>query len=207
MESSVPCALCVAVADATGTEESLLFNRNLHETEHFVVVPSIGPFLPGHVLVVSKTHHPSLASMGRAAVEEYDVLAAQLLTTAPGFGAGVPLEAEHGATASDKAGACVIHTHVHWIPGVGMFFDDLAARLARLPYRTLADMASLDRAYIFLRARERQAVFDGRGLPSQTVRRLLCELIDRDDDDWRRSLRSDWVTATVDEWLRERRGR
>jgi ATP adenylyltransferase len=115
------CALCVAVRDATWDTPSFLYNRKLLETDQFVVLPSVGPLVPGHVMVVSKTHSYSLSSMGADAVSEYDALAARL-RTAPFLRNGVPLEAEHGSTADDKAGACVIHTHVHWVPGMGRFF-------------------------------------------------------------------------------------
>lgn len=205
MGSDSSCALCTAVADATRSEDPLLFNRKLYETSQFVVVPSIGPIFPGHVLVVSKLHHPSLASMGPYAIEEYDRLAKRILESLSGFEPGTWLEAEHGATGTEKAGACVIHSHVHWIPDAGRFFEQLAGRLKPRALR-LGEIGSVPQAYIFLRAGERQGVFDGHGLQSQTVRRLLCEFLDRDDDDWRQHLRSDWVVATVEQWLRAKAG-
>ena len=38
------------------------------------------------------------------------------------------MEAEHGSTANDKAGACVVHTHVHWLPDMGRFFAEFQRR-------------------------------------------------------------------------------
>lgn len=195
------CALCVAVADATGGPDTFLHNRRLAETPNFVVVPTPGPLVPGHVMVVSKAHHYSLAGMGDDAIREYDDLA-QRLRSAPFLRDDPPLEAEHGSTQRDKAGACVIHTHVHWIPGMGQYFRRLAEKLPPRPEPDLKNFGVSHAPYIFLRAAGEQAVFDAQGFPSQMIRRLLCELLDRDDTDWTQNLRLDWVKETVQAWAR-----
>jgi len=48
------CALCVAVADATRHATPFLHNQKLLETDRFIVLPSLGPLMPGHVMVVGK---------------------------------------------------------------------------------------------------------------------------------------------------------
>ena len=125
------CALCVAVADSTRHVTPFLHNQKLLETNRFIVLPSLGPLMPGHVMVVGREHQNSLASMGREALEEYEELANRL-RVAPFLRDGVPLEAEHGSTANDKAGACVVHTHVHWLPGLGGYLRDFQKRLPLL---------------------------------------------------------------------------
>jgi diadenosine tetraphosphate (Ap4A) HIT family hydrolase len=195
------CALCVATADATRSEQPFLHNQKLFETRRFVVLPSLGPLVPGHVMVVSKAHYHSLASMGAEAVTEYESLAARL-TKAPFLADGHPLEAEHGSTPSDKAGACVIHTHVHWLPGMGRFWNEFADRLSLRAETSLLDFGCRDVPYIFARARTQQGIFHAEGLRSQTIRRILCELMDRDDTDWMQAPRLNWVQETVDAWLR-----
>ena len=196
--NSRPCRLCVAVRDATTPGGSTFpYNRNLLETDRFVVLPSLGPFFVGHVMVVSKTHIASLASMGTAGIQEYDHLA-QLLRRAPLLAEA--LEAEHGSTEMDKAGACVIHTHIHWIPGVCHCFEDIGKRLKVVDGKRLETLDSDLLPYIFTRTRRSQAVFDGRGLPSQTIRKILCDLMDRDDSDWTQWPRLDLVADTIKAW-------
>ena len=195
------CVLCVASADATGASDSFLYNKRLAETRRFVVIPSVGPFVSGHVMVVSKAHQSSLVAMGRDAVEEYDELADRLRDL-PVWSGGTPLEAEHGSTETDKAGACVVHSHVHWIPGMGAHFDELSRRLSIRPEAALTRLTLAHQPYIFLRAGPKQGIFEADGLPSQTIRRLLCDLLERDDLDWRQNRRLDWVTETVDRWAR-----
>ncbi len=72
------CSLCVAVADATRNSSPYLYNQPLMETDRFLVLPSLGPLMLGHVMVVGKKHQASLASMSREAVEKYGRLAKQL---------------------------------------------------------------------------------------------------------------------------------
>lgn len=197
-----PCALCVAVADATRHEEPFLHNRKLFETPRFVVLPSLGPLVVGHVMVVSKAHCHSLASMGHEAVEEYEALASRL-RTAPFLTDGNPLEAEHGSTLDDKAGACVIHTHVHWVPGMGGFLQEFRDQLPLLSERGLLNVP-VDMPYIFARARAESILFQAKGLPSQTIRRILCGVLDRDDIDWTQAPRLDWIEETVRAWQKEK---
>jgi diadenosine tetraphosphate (Ap4A) HIT family hydrolase len=196
------CALCVAVAEAARGADAQLQNTKLLETSQFIVLPSVGPLVPGHVMVVSKAHCESLASMGAEAIREYESLSVRL-RSAPLLQNGDPLEAEHGSTADDKAGACVIHTHVHWVPGMGRFWGEFGHHLSPRVEKCLLDVGVEGGPYIFARAGVRQSIFEARGLRSQTIRRILCELMDRDDTDWTQALRMNWVKETVNAWLRD----
>jgi diadenosine tetraphosphate (Ap4A) HIT family hydrolase len=195
------CALCAAVKDALEKRHPLPHNSNLLETDRFVVLPAIGPLVPGHVIAVSKGHYDNLAAMPADAIQEYNQLAMRL-REAPLLRGASALETEHGSRSGDKTGACVIHTHVHWIPGMGSQATRLAKLLSRLPLRDLHNKMLLTRSYISLRgSTEDWIICDAQGLPSQTIRRLLCDLLDRDDIDWRQNLRSDWVEETLRAWF------
>jgi diadenosine tetraphosphate (Ap4A) HIT family hydrolase len=175
-----------------------LYNSKLLETDRFVVVPSLGPLFPGHVMIVSKTHAESLASMGAEALDEYNELAVRV-RSGPFLRDGNALEAEHGSTPGDKAGACVVHTHVHFIPKVGAHLSAFKERL-RVRGARLSAMATSHEPYIFLRNDSEEVIVDARELPSQTIRRILCDVLNRDDDDWTQAPRLDWVKETVDAW-------
>jgi diadenosine tetraphosphate (Ap4A) HIT family hydrolase len=179
--------------------QPFLHNHRLFETPRFIVLPSVGPLVPGHVMVVSKEHCNSLSSMGADAIREYEDLAGRL-RTAPFLDQDIPLEAEHGSTDDDKAGACVIHTHVHWLPGMGRFLHEFRSRLSTRPEDGLLELSNNGGPYIYARAGTERAVFQAHGLRSQTIRRILCELLDRDDTDWTQAPRLDWVEETVEAW-------
>jgi diadenosine tetraphosphate (Ap4A) HIT family hydrolase len=193
------CALCIALADGRSAQP-ILCNTILLETDLFTVLPSLGPFAPGHVMVVSKFHTHNLASMGAEAIDEYERLACQLRLKAPLLRNTNPLEAEHGSSAQDKAGACVMHTHVHWIPHMGHFRPELAERLPQQQEIRLLDITNPDSAYVFARSDNGSGVSRAQGLSSQTIRRILCEITDRDDADWKQALRPDWIKETVKAW-------
>jgi diadenosine tetraphosphate (Ap4A) HIT family hydrolase len=193
--------LCSAVADATRYTEPFLYNSKLFESERFVVVPSLGPLVPGHVMIVSKEHRESLASMGPAALKEYNDLAMKV-RSGPLLDSGEALEAEHGSTPGDKAGACVVHTHVHVIPKMGKHLPAFKERLAVRREARLSAVGPAHEPYIFLRNDSEEVILDAQNLPSQTIRRILCEILDRDDDDWTQAPRLNWVKETVDAWAR-----
>jgi hypothetical protein len=149
-------------------------------------------------MIVSKTHAESLASMGSEAFDEYNQLALRV-RSGPFLRDGDVLEAEHGSTPGDKAGACVVHTHVHFIPKVGAHLPAFKERL-RVRGARLSDVSTIHEPYIFLRNDSEEVIFDARELPSQTIRRILCDVLNRDDDDWTQAPRLDWVKETVDAW-------
>jgi diadenosine tetraphosphate (Ap4A) HIT family hydrolase len=192
------CSLCVAVADATRHANPFLYNRKLLETARFIVLPSLGPLVPGHVMVVGKEHQASLGTMGKAAIEEYEQLA-NSLRRAPFLRDGIPLEAEHGSTGNDKAGACVVHTHVHWLPGLAASIGEFRQRFTQFPQNSVAEIPE-NVPYIFVRAGAETALLQAVGLPSQTIRRTICDLLNRDDTDWKQAPRLDWVEETVQAW-------
>jgi diadenosine tetraphosphate (Ap4A) HIT family hydrolase len=189
------------VADATRYAEPFLYNAKLMESERFVVVPSLGPLVRGHVMIVSKQHQESLASMGSPVLKEYNDLATRV-RSGPFFENGNALEAEHGSTPGDKAGACVVHTHVHFIPEMGVHLPAFKERLSARREGRLANVATTHEPYIFLRNDSEETIFDAQGLPSQTIRRVLCDILDRDDDDWTQAPRLDWIKETVAAWAR-----
>ena len=198
------CALCRAIQGNDGFQKPE--NSKLFETEHFIVMPCIGPLCPGHVLIVSRKHTMNLASTGLDTLIEYDKLAQHLIAKIRDFGTDV-LEGEHGSTENDKAGACVTHTHVHWIPGLSRFDRMLDSDLPVLTSGLQLDgLAGIERPYIFLRGGpgNRWVAYDARGLRSQMIRRTLCELLGRDDDNWKAAPRYDWIQETVDIWMKAR---
>lgn len=198
----VGCSLCRAVANACGPQSKRnRENTVLASSKSFLVLPCVGPLVPGHVLVVSRDHAPSLSAMGAAAIQEYDRLAAKYLCD-PLFPGGDALEAEHGAVDSDSGSACVVHTHVHWIPGHARFASVLDGRAARLSIGDkLVNLKSTNGPYVFTRASGKPAHFyDAKGLSSQALRRAICEEEESTNWDWKQAARWDWIDEAIHRW-------
>lgn len=202
--SLVDCSLCSAVCDAKSMAgRPSLQNTPIAETDRFVVMPCVGPLVPGHVLVVSREHYPSLASMGREAIRDYQRLLDRFREANPSAVDGL-LEAEHGAVSGDCAGACVVHTHIHWMPGLGRYDTLFEGVLAHRPMgESLGDLAGVDTPYLLVRrAGGAPHLYDGSGLPSQLIRQAICSQLGREDWDWRSNPRMDWINLSIDIWKR-----
>ncbi len=195
--SNSTCQLCSALQDAARADGSArIENTPLHETKSFVVLPCVGPLVAGQVMVVSRRHCPSLASLGLDAVLEYQSLAAELPKEPESL-----LEAEHGATDTDCAGACVMHAHVHWLPGFAQYADVFDGVLPQFHFGPDLQLPAPSIPYLFLRgAGGCVRVFDGAGLPSQMLRQAICSALGRDDWDWRVKPRYDLIRETIAYW-------
>jgi diadenosine tetraphosphate (Ap4A) HIT family hydrolase len=172
----------------------------LFKTTNFVLLPSIGPLVCGHAMVVSRMHYSSLASMPQEAIREYEELA-QMLFRLPEI-SGNLLEAEHGSTRECPAGACVVHTHIHLLPGFMKhhgFLDSSLPVIGTFP--NLAAIHGVSQPYILLRGNLGEAVmFAADSVPTQAIRRVLCDRLGQSDWDWRVEPRNGLIEETVGFW-------
>lgn len=177
------CALCHAVEEQP-TKERKIYDTHLLWSENFVVIPSVGPLAPGHVMVVSRDHFPNLACMGADRIQEYQSLVNRISQRKP-YSDGKLLEAEHGSSIGDSGGACITHVHINLIPGCGSLvnmFDSLLPRLA-----IGDDLATLDPSqapYILMRGSSLTRLYKAHEVPSQLIRRVAFERMGRSDWDW-----------------------
>ncbi len=193
------CVLCRAVSDAECSSSPRLENTRLALSPSFIVMPCIGPFVPGHVIVVSRAHRPSFASLGESTLLEYERLLEDCGGNKHYKNA---LEAEHGSCNAHKAGACVVHAHMHWLPGLGhteTVFGNTETIATIKSWHELSRF--LGHPYIAIRGTSRTIrVIRAVGLPSQFIRRLLCDELGRDDKDWRQATRRNWVEESIRMW-------
>jgi len=193
--------MCNAVSPSDSGSVLAVYNTHLLESSSFVVLPAVGSLHAGHVLVVSREHYPNLGSMPRAAIREYvslvDGVQARL-----GGRLGGWLEAEHGATdGGDTGGACITHVHVNLIPNHSQLVDMFRAQLAQKPVRhDLQDLSGELAPYILLRTDSDVRLHEAVGVPSQLIRRRICQLNGREDWDWGAFPQLDVVESTIAMW-------
>jgi diadenosine tetraphosphate (Ap4A) HIT family hydrolase len=191
------CLLCSAVRDAIRFDSSpAIENTPLRESERFLLIPCVGPLVAGQAIIVSRHHFPSLAAMGEQALVEYDAFVRRILGTERDW-----LEAEHGSAERDCAGACVIHAHVHLIPGMARFAEVFDGVLPELGCGDQLQLPEQGIPYVFLRGGLGQSrVFGGEGLPSQILRHTICASLGREDCDWRKLPRNHLLAETLLYW-------
>ncbi|HWX21989.1 MAG TPA: non-canonical purine NTP pyrophosphatase [Candidatus Binatia bacterium] len=154
-----------------------LASRVVYEDEHFVVLPPLGEFMEGGLLVLTREHVLSLAQLrpeifehlerllrelGKALVEQYGV---------------PPLVFEHGpAPEWSKGVCCVDHAHLNIFPAAVEVHPHLAKRM-NLSIGSLADLSRLRRAefgYLFVQENDgTRRAYDGQNVPTQLVRRVI----------------------------------
>lgn len=194
-----PCSLCAELAGETssgGNKYRALLGdqtatRILRKTESLVVLPTIGPLVVGHVLVVTKEHYLSYAHTPAHVMREAEELLDQLRGEAGRDGKVIVFE--HGPMSnSATAGGCTDHAHLHLVPVPERrdLVPGIAKRLAvgrRVSGLTaLAAQFDAEVPYIYYDGGENECwCFDAStDLPCQFMRRLVAASVGTDEWDW-----------------------
>ncbi len=174
----IDCRLCVAAKTKGkyGIENTVLF-----ESDHFIVIPTIGQFVEGWLMVVSKQHvlcareHPYGELCELTDVLDYvSIILREIYGEVAIF--------EHGPSRHRDimAGCCVDHTHVHIVP-----CKDLDVLSTSLPFnlKSKINISELGyfrddhNGYIILQDRldnNRYSLYDVNAqIPNQYMRRLI----------------------------------
>ncbi len=176
------------------------------ETEHLVAVPSVGPLLPGWLLVIPKEH---VLSFGAVDADTLAVLMADLHKIAERWGASFgPLTwFEHGPAEDQSSVGCGIdHAHMHLVPTDQL--DLLAAAHELFPHIAFQEVSGLEAAtsavalgdpYLYLRTGDGHSwLAASRDIPSQAFRRVIAHQQGRPDEyDWKAFPRDDALEATL----------
>lgn len=89
----------------------------LYETYNWYVVPSIGGFLPGYLLIVNKKHYPSIALCPDNTYKELEDIIKLCRKTLFELYKIQPILYEHGSFSKISEGANSIdHVHLHIVP-------------------------------------------------------------------------------------------
>ncbi len=187
------CAFCSL--DAPNPHWPVDANKVLLESEHFLLVPALGPLTAGHALIVSRSHSNGLVWMPAHVRADYAEFQKRLRRLRPTI---AWLFAEHGG-GSEGMRPCINHTHINLIPGVAAPITILAHKCEQLDSQTMLNRTP-DTSYICLEWGEDVAYFSAERMGSQFLRRLLWGARGRDDWDWAVFPGWDVVAATIDYW-------
>jgi ATP adenylyltransferase len=200
------CQFCAELADEGNTfyseaMGSRLPSRVLYEDEHFVVMPPLGEFMEGGLLLLSREHLLSFAHLPEPLFERLQRLMqaiSRALTTRYGV---PPLFFEHGPAPEWSKGACCVdHAHLNIFPAAVVVHPHLAERMSfRLP--SLAGLTRLQRSefgYLFIQENDgSRRVYDGHLVPTQLVRRIVTSALSCPERwHWRNYLGQEELLAT-----------
>jgi diadenosine tetraphosphate (Ap4A) HIT family hydrolase len=185
--------------------------RILGETANFVVVPSLGPLAPGHVMVVPRCHWLAVLGMPASEVVECEGLVDRCVRRLKALYRSEVVVFEHGSArrGASYSGACVEHAHLHIVPGPSEFVTraqrDFAPWETALHLRDFA-AASSDEAYLLVGCESFQHAYHLHRrpgpVPFQFLRQLYASLVGRSGAwDWHRFPRPDVFLQTMADWV------
>lgn len=166
-------------------------SRILFETNHFVVIPTIGQLFRGSMLVLPREHVETSARIAPALLPELSGLVEQVAENSRPF--GEPVVFEHGALSCTGGSCGIYHGHIHVVP-----LPEAVSPAEFLPHHA-ASANGLTAALQALRASENYLLFGAGGTfrygdvedlgfspPSQYFRRVLASRFGVDRPwDWR----------------------
>jgi len=164
----------------------------LCRTKSFFVIPTLGQFVEGYLLIVPKEHFTCIGKIPRVNFLELIRLIDEVRKILHNiYGSAILME--HGPrTEYEKAGCCIDHAHLHVVP-VGRDVDISGKILKHFVGRKIIELSDLIEqiekhgSYLFFEdTKKNKWVFDAQIVPKQYLRRLLAvELGISDKWDWR----------------------
>ena len=170
-----------------------IHNRIIFQTSNFACIPPLGSFCEGYLLIVPKQHVLSILCLPYYLFDEFvEIVKKVAKFYKEKYNKGM-IFFEHGTVSkSIPGGMSVIHAHVHCVPccdliaDEGIYIDDVS-------FLCFSDIGSVksywdgkehDMPYILFGDYDNKVYFfEGSNIPSQFMRRIICQHI-RNDNSW-----------------------
>jgi diadenosine tetraphosphate (Ap4A) HIT family hydrolase len=154
-----------------------MHSRILFEDEDFVVMPPLGQFIPGGLLVLTRKHILSFAYLPEHLYGKLERLLKNICQELASRYGVSPLVFEHGpAPQRSKGVCCVDHAHLNIFPAKVPVHPHLSKRMAQT-LGQLSELSRLRRAefgYLFVQENNRNlSAYDAQLVPTQLVRRII----------------------------------
>lgn len=152
------------------------FDRVLERGPGVVLTPTVGMLMAGYLLVVTQAHVLSFGALGSEYLHQElsPWLRGVIERITPVFGEYIVFE--HGSASEDERhGGCVVHAHLHLIPGGRALRDDLLVDTRWIPVTGLGDCSDVaSRGYAFMSDGSRAWMIVAPGFPGQWIRRAAA---------------------------------
>ena len=185
------CSLCVEINNLD--EENNLFiklispetnlkSRILYATENFVVMPTIGAFVEGYLLIVSQKHYMCMGQLSESELGELTLQLEILKERMEKCYHKKVVLFEHGGTScSNKAGGCINHAHLHMVPcdsRITHYIQRYGLEYYRISsLEELCVLAARNIPYLFWEDIDGEKyVIDKSVIPSQFFRKILADI-------------------------------
>jgi diadenosine tetraphosphate (Ap4A) HIT family hydrolase len=154
-----------------------LDSRIVYQDDDFVLMPPLGQFIEGGLLLLTRRHILSFAYLPTALFDRLERLLAVIRRELTKRWGVPPLIFEHGPAPDRTKGVCCVdHAHLNIFPARVAVFPHLAQRMS-LPLSSLSELSKLRRAefgYLFVQENDgSRRAFDAQFVPTQLVRRII----------------------------------
>jgi XTP/dITP diphosphohydrolase len=176
------CPFCVEIeADGPTVFGEMIGNRLasriVYEDQDFVIMPPLGQFMAGGLLLLTRQHIPSFAFLAAEKLDRLESLVKVVCQTVSARWGVSPLLFEHGpAPEITKGVCCVDHAHFNIFPAQVQLHPHLAARMS-MRMTSLMELNKLNSAefgYLLVQENDgTRRVYDGQYVPTQLVRRII----------------------------------
>lgn len=130
------------------TPQTELKSRILTESDHFVVMPTIGAFVEGYVMIVSKEHYECIGKMPEDALHELEQLIIRIKACIrERYNMDVVCFEHGGVSCTKRAGGCIVHAHLHLVPCDVPIIGEVQERgLTAIPIHDLSALQAIGKA-------------------------------------------------------------
>jgi inosine/xanthosine triphosphate pyrophosphatase family protein/diadenosine tetraphosphate (Ap4A) HIT family hydrolase len=183
--SPQPAHLCPFCAELEGGGSSIfaemmagrLASRVVYEDDDFVLMPPLGQFIEGGLLLLTRQHVLSFAHLSAPLYERLERLLTVLGRELAARYGTAPLVFEHGpALQRSKGVCCVDHAHLNIFPARVPVHPHLSQRM-HMPIGCLSELSGLRSAefgYLFVQENDgSRKAYDAHLVPTQLVRRMI----------------------------------
>lgn len=170
-----------------------LKTRIIYETQNWVLAPTLGCFIGGYVLVISKKHFSSIALCPSNIYSELEDLIFSIKSFYKKEYKSSSIIFEHGGISkSERGGCCVEHAHLHIVPlnidVVGDIKNKFAICESVDSYEDVKKIVEIyNKAYLFYEnIYGKKYVLFNDFIPSQYFRQIICNKLGLNKRwDWR----------------------
>lgn len=208
------CSICDELEGSVPNRLSPLLsgspNAILHETETLALIPSVGPLVRGHCLIVPKAHSCNLIlSVEPSRMHELHFMLNSVRRCFSGRGNPKHLFCfEHGKqTTEDGDTLCsTSHGHLHVLPliqsQIGYVLERLSMSIpTRVPtnlfLKQIKEFQEYIAAFVWQDCPRSTGVMSAKGLPSQYLRKLIAEAVGIAQWDWKEDPRIEIIKDTI----------
>lgn len=179
MEKKIDCCFCIEIEDRS--KNVLNKNRVVLETKNFIVIPTVGCFQIGYLLVVPKKHILNFGATNDILFRELDEVIEKITSYVKKYMGKECIIFEHGTHGlSKETAASVVHAHIHIIPFEHNMIGFLPEHCKLKQIKGIKDLSEEKESYLYLRDKDgKNYIVKNDEYPSQFFRQIACRALDK----------------------------